>query len=97
MLQTDASETEALRALVEDCVLSVFLAHTRFQPAQTLAFYAGGNLPPHQYAPTAPLHQILPWEAMPRATVHATSDSLFQEVQAETGNALAASRGNSST
>ena len=54
MLQTDASATEALRALVEDCVLSVFLAHTRFQPAQTLAFYAGG-VNSRSHRPVAPI------------------------------------------
>ena len=33
---------------------------------------------------------------MPRVTVHATSDSLFLEVQAESGNVSAVFRGNSS-
>ena len=66
MLQTDVSATEALRALVEDCVLSVFLAHTRFQPAQTLAFYAGG-VNSRSHRPVAP---IVPWELIRTLRAH---------------------------
>jgi hypothetical protein len=58
MLQTDVSATEALRALVEECVLNVFLAHTRFQPAQTLAFNAG-EVNSRSRRPVAP---IVSWE-----------------------------------
>jgi hypothetical protein len=66
MLQTDVSATEALRALTEDCVLSVLLAHTRFQPAQTLAFYAGGvNSQSHR--PVAPIVQ---WELIRTLRAH---------------------------
>ena len=66
MLQTDVSATEALRALVEDCVLSVFQANTRFQPAQTLAFYAGG-VNSRSHRPFAP---IVPWELIRTLRAH---------------------------
>ena len=66
MLQTDVSATEALRALVEESVLSVFLAHTRFQPAQTLAFYAGG-VNSRSHRPVAP---IVSWELIRTLRAH---------------------------
>ena len=66
MLLTDVSATEALRALVEESVLSVFLAHTRLTPAQTLVSNAG-EVNSRSHRPVAP---IVPWELIRTLRAH---------------------------